>query len=80
MADDHLDAVGDQLVGGRDRLLGIAIIIGNDGLHGFTEKAAGRVDLGYCHLDPALLRLAVPRHLAGEGRAGTDQDLSLHGR
>ena len=80
MADDHLDAVGDQLVGGRDRLLRIAIIIGSDGLHGFTEKAAGRADLGYRHLDPALLVLAVPRQLAGEGRAGTDQDLSLHRR
>jgi hypothetical protein len=80
VADDYLDAFGDQLVGGRDRLLRIVMIISNDGLHGFTEKAAGRVDLGNCHLDPALLRLAVPRHLAGERRAGTDQDLSLCGR
>jgi hypothetical protein len=39
-ADDEADAVADQLVGGRNALLGFAGIVGELQHHGFTEDAA----------------------------------------
>jgi hypothetical protein len=77
--DDHIDLVGDQLVRCRDRLLGVAIVISDDELQGLAEQAAALVDLGYGHLDRALVLLAEPRHLAGDRPGRTNQDLGVCG-
>jgi hypothetical protein len=80
VADDHIDPVGDQLVRCRDRLLGVAEIVGDDEFHGLAEQAAALVDFGYGHLDRALVLLPEPRHLAGDRPRRTDQDLGVYRR
>ena len=68
VARDEHDAGRDQLARRRDALLGVAVVVGNDQLDRLAEQAAGRVELGDRHRDPALVLLAEPRHRARHRR------------
>jgi hypothetical protein len=48
MTGDERHAHRDQLVGGSDRLLAIAVVVGRDHLQLLTEHAARGIQAGHC--------------------------------
>jgi hypothetical protein len=77
VADDHIDAVGDELVGGSDSLLGVAVVVDHDRLDLLAEHAARLVQLGDCHFGAPFQFLAAPRQRPGHRRRHADQDCGL---
>ena len=77
MPDDEDHTVADQLLGGGDRLLGIAEVVRRDEPHLLAEHAARRIDVGHGHLRAALHLLAGPGERSGDRACGPDQHLRL---
>ena len=74
------DAHRDQLVGGRDRLLAIAVIVGRDQLHLLAEHAARGIQVGHRERHAALRLFGEPRVRSGERHGQSDQDLGMDER
>jgi hypothetical protein len=77
---DEYDAHSDELVGGRDRLLAIAIVVGRDHLDLLAEHAARGIQVGHCELHAALGLFAEPCVRSGERPGQADQDLGVTDR
>ena len=78
VAGDEHHAHRDQLVGGRDRLLAIAVIVGRDHLHLLAEHAARGIQVGHRERHAALRLFAEPSVRSGERPGHADQDLSMN--
>lgn len=79
MPDDEHHPVGHQLLGGRDRLLGIAEIVDRDQPHLLAEHATRRVEVGHRPLRAALPLLADPGKPPCHRRRDPDQHFSPRG-
>ena len=79
MSDDEDHTVADQLLGGGDRLLGIAEVVRRDEPHLLAEDAAGGVDVGHGQLRATLHLLAVPGILSRHRACHADQDVRPSG-
>jgi hypothetical protein len=77
IADDDVDALGDQLVGGGHRLLARAIVVDFDQPDRLAEKTARRVQVGDRDPGAAVDRFAQPGIRAGIRGRQTDQDLGM---
>ena len=72
--DDEDHTVADQLLGGGDRLLGIAEVVDSDEPHLLAEYAARRIDVGHGQLRAALHLLADPGELSRHRARDPDQN------
>ena len=75
MADDELDAVGDELVGDRDALLRIGDVVADDELDLLAVDAASGVDVGGGLLGALLELRAEGGVRAGDRTGDADQDV-----
>ena len=75
MADDELDAVGDELVGDRDALLRIGDVVADDDADLLAVHAAGRVDVGGSLLGALLELRAESGVRAGDRTGDADDDI-----
>ena len=80
VAGDEHHAHRDQLVGGRDRLLAIAVIVGRDHLHLLAEHAARGIQVGHRERHAALRLFGEPRVRPGKRCGQADQDLGMANR
>ena len=76
MADDILDAVGDELVGDRDALLRIRDVVTDFELDLLAVDAARRVDIGGSLLGALLQLRAEGCVRAGDRTGNADQNVS----
>jgi len=72
VAPDEEDAVTDELLGGGDRLLGNAGVVGRGNPDLLAEYAACSTDVGHGHLRAALQLRAGPFELSGHRACDPD--------
>jgi hypothetical protein len=80
MPDHQGDACFDQPCRGRDRLIGIARVVDHDHLDPLAEHPALGVEVRNRGLGADLVACPSPRHVAGQRRRQTDQNLGVGAR